>query len=176
VLNTTAIVTGASQGIGRSTAISLAKDFSALALVARGKEKLQKVADEVKKIGAQAIILDIDLSDPLAGKRVVEETLKTFGRIDALLNIAGAMPQIDIFEMTDQQWHDGTELKLHGARRLTIAAWPSLKESKGSGRDRGTDGVPSFAECQVHDRHNASYGRRQGQDDLKFFEERSLYR
>jgi 3-oxoacyl-[acyl-carrier protein] reductase len=86
----------------------------------------------VKKTGAQAIIIDIDLSDPSSGKTVVEETLKDFGRIDALLNIAGAVPQIDIFEMTDQQWQDGAELKLHGARRLTIAVWPSLKESKGS--------------------------------------------
>jgi NAD(P)-dependent dehydrogenase (short-subunit alcohol dehydrogenase family) len=86
----------------------------------------------VKKTGAQAIIIDIDLSDPSSGKTVVEETPKDFGRIDALLNIAGAVPQIDIFEMTDQQWQDGAELKLHGARRLTIAALPSLKESKGS--------------------------------------------
>jgi NAD(P)-dependent dehydrogenase (short-subunit alcohol dehydrogenase family) len=132
MVNRTAIVTGASQGIGRSTAIRLAKDFSALALVARRKENLEEVASEVKKTGAQAIILDIDLSDPSSGKTIVEETLKAFGRIDALLNIAGAVPQIDIFEMTDQQWHDGAELKLHSARRLTIAAWPSLKESKGS--------------------------------------------
>lgn len=132
MVNRTAIVTGASQGIGRSTAIRLAKDFSALALVARRKENLEEVAGEVKKTGAQAIIIDIDLSDPSSGKTVMEETLKGFGRIDALLNIAGAVPQIDIFEMTDQQWQDGAELKLHGARRLTIAAWPSLKESKGS--------------------------------------------
>jgi len=132
MLNKVAIVTGASQGIGRSTAIRLAKDFSALVLVARGKEHLQEVAGEVQKTGAQAIILDIDLSGPSAAKKVVEETLKAFGRIDALLNIAGAVPQIDLFEMTDQQWHDGAELKLHGARRLTIAAWPSLKESRGS--------------------------------------------
>jgi 3-oxoacyl-[acyl-carrier protein] reductase len=131
VFNKTAIVTGASQGIGRSTAIRLAKDFSTLALVARGKENLQAVAGEVKKTGAPAIILDIDLADPSAGKTVVEETLKAFGRIDALLNSAGAVPQIDIFAMTDQQWHNGTELKLHGARRLTIAAWPSLKEASG---------------------------------------------
>ena len=130
--NKTAIVTGASQGIGRSTAIRLAKDYSALTLVARSKEHLEEVAGEVKKAGARAIVLDLDLADPSAGKAVVEETLKAFGRIDALLNIAGAVPQIDIFEMTDQQWYDGTELTLHGARRLTMAAWPALKEAGGS--------------------------------------------
>jgi len=48
------------------------------------------------------------------------------------LNIAGAVPQIDLFEMTDAQWDDGMALKFHGARRLTIKAWDALKVSKGS--------------------------------------------
>ena len=56
----------------------------------------------------------------------------TFGRIDGLLNIAGAVPQIDLLEMTDAQWESGLALKLHGARRLMIAAWPALKEARGS--------------------------------------------
>ena len=48
------------------------------------------------------------------------------------MNIAGAVPQIDLLEMTDAQWDDGMALKLHGARRITIHAWNALKESKGS--------------------------------------------
>ena len=88
--NSVAIVTGASQGIGHSTAIRLARDFSSIVLVA------------------------------------------TFGRIDGLLNIAGAVPQIDLLEMTDAQWESGLALKLHGARRLMIAACPALKEARGS--------------------------------------------
>jgi 3-oxoacyl-[acyl-carrier protein] reductase len=63
---------------------------------------------------------------------VVDLTLKAFGRIDAVLNIAGAVAQVDLFEMTEEQWDEGLALKLHGARRLTIAAWPALKEAKGS--------------------------------------------
>jgi NAD(P)-dependent dehydrogenase (short-subunit alcohol dehydrogenase family) len=125
--NSVAIVIGASQGIGRSTAIRLARDFPAIVLAARSRKNLDEAAGEVKKAGAQALGLDLDLSQPTAAKKVVDETLKAFGRIDALLNIAGAVPQIDIFEMTDQQWHDGAELKLHGARRLTIAAWPASR-------------------------------------------------
>jgi len=127
-----AIVTGASQGIGRSTAIRLARDFAGLVLVARNREKLDATAEEVRTLGAEPLVIEADLGDPAAPGAVVEETLAHFGRIDALLNIAGAVPQIDLFEMTDEQWDAGFALKLHGARRLTMAAWPALKQVKGS--------------------------------------------
>jgi NAD(P)-dependent dehydrogenase (short-subunit alcohol dehydrogenase family) len=127
-----AIVTGASQGIGRSTAIRLARDFSALVLVARSRPNLEQTAEAVKAAGAEALIIDIDLAQPPAAQTVVDQTLAAIGRVDALLNIAGDVPQIDLFEMTDDEWESGLALKLHGARRLTIAAWPALKEAKGS--------------------------------------------
>jgi NAD(P)-dependent dehydrogenase (short-subunit alcohol dehydrogenase family) len=127
-----AIVTGASQGIGRATAIRLAKDFSSITLAARGRENLEETAAAVKAAGAEPLVIDLDLSDISAAKKIVEQTLAAFGRIDALLNIAGAVPQVDLFEMTDEQWEGGLALKLHGARRLAIAAWPSLKQAKGA--------------------------------------------
>jgi 3-oxoacyl-[acyl-carrier protein] reductase len=120
-----AIVTGASQGIGQATAIRLARDFSALVLVARNRANLEQTAEGVKAAGAQALVIDIDLSQPAAARAVVDQTLQAFDRIDALLNISGAVPQIDLLEA-------GLALKLHGARRLTIAAWPALKQAKGS--------------------------------------------
>jgi 3-oxoacyl-[acyl-carrier protein] reductase len=127
-----AIVTGASQGIGRATSIRLARDFSAIVLVARNMAALAEVATAVKSAGAEPLICGLDLSKPEASKTLVRTTLDRFGRIDALLNIAGAVPQIDLFEMTDEQWQAGMELKLHGARRLTIHAWEALKASNGS--------------------------------------------
>jgi 3-oxoacyl-[acyl-carrier protein] reductase len=127
-----AIVTGASQGIGQATAIRLARDFAALTLVARNRSNLEQTAEAVRAAGARALVVDIDLSQPAAAQAVVDQTLQAFGRIDALLNISGAVPQIDLFEMTDEQWDSGLALKLHGARRLTIAAWPALKTAKGS--------------------------------------------
>jgi len=127
-----AIITGASQGIGRATAARLARDFSALVLVARNQSNLETTAEAVRAAGAEALIIDADLAQPSAAQTVVERSLAAFGRIDALLNIAGAVPQIDILEMTDEQWEGGLALKLHGARRLTIAAWPALKASNGA--------------------------------------------
>jgi 3-oxoacyl-[acyl-carrier protein] reductase len=129
---TVAVVTGASQGIGRATAVRLARDFTAVVLVARDLESLEATARDVIASGAQAITLPSDLREPAAAEAVVKTTLDRFGRIDALLNIAGAVPQIDLFEMTDAQWDDGAALKLHGARRLTLRAWTALKESGGS--------------------------------------------
>jgi 3-oxoacyl-[acyl-carrier protein] reductase len=127
-----AIVTGASRGIGRAAAIRLAKDFGAVVLVARNGELLEQTAQEVRAAGAQALTLDFDLREPAAAKTVVEKTLEKFKRIDAVVNIAGAVPQVDVLEMTDEQWDDGFALKLHGARRLAIHAWEHLKAAKGS--------------------------------------------
>jgi 3-oxoacyl-[acyl-carrier protein] reductase len=94
-----AIVTGASSGIGKATALRLARDFGAVVLAARSGEKLGE---------------------------------DRFGRIDALVNIAGAVAGLDVFQMTDEQWNMGMDLKFHGARRLTIRAWDALRKSKGA--------------------------------------------
>jgi 3-oxoacyl-[acyl-carrier protein] reductase len=147
--NSVAIVTGASQGIGRSTAIRLARDFSAVVLTARDADALHDVEMEVRKAGAEPLSLALDLSQVEAADTVARAALERFGQIDALLNIAGAVPQIDLFEMTDEQWKAGMELKLHGARRLTIRAWDALKQSKGSvvfmSGSAALDPKPAFA-------------------------------
>ena len=127
-----AVVTGASQGIGQATAVRLARDFSGLALVARNRANVDRTAALVQGAGSRALVIDADLGEVSAAQAVVDQTLSTFGRIDALLNIAGAVTQIDLFEMSEAQWDAGLALKLHGARRLTICAWPALKRVKGS--------------------------------------------
>jgi len=152
-VNSVAIVTGARQGIGRSTAIRLARDFSAVVLAARNADALKEVANTVKSAGAQSLVCDLDLSKVESAAALVKTTLDRFGRIDALLNIAGAVTQIDLFEITDKQWRAGAELKLHGARRLTILAWEALKQSNGSvdfmSGSAALDPKPAFAAVAV---------------------------
>ena len=127
-----AIVTGSSSGIGRATAIRLAQDFSAVVLAARGAVQLADVAEQVRAQGAEPLAINLDLMVPAAAESLVGRTLAKFGRIDALLNIAGAVPGVDLFQMTDAQWNAGMELKLHGARRITLRAWEALKAARGS--------------------------------------------
>jgi len=144
-----AIVTGASQGIGRATAIRLARDFEAVVLAARQEDELAKTASAVQSAGAEPLTYALDLREPCSAEALVHGTLDRFGRIDALVNIAGAVPQIDLFEMTDAQWEDGLALKLHGARRLTVRAWDALKASNGAvvliSGSAALDPKPAFA-------------------------------
>jgi 3-oxoacyl-[acyl-carrier protein] reductase len=84
-VGTVAIVTGASQGIGKATAIRLARDFSVVVLVARSRDELERTAGEVKSAGTEAMVYALDLRDPQAAETVISGTLERFGRIDALL-------------------------------------------------------------------------------------------
>jgi 3-oxoacyl-[acyl-carrier protein] reductase len=148
-VNSVAVVTGASQGIGRATAVRLARDFSAVVLAARNADALHEVAIAVKAAGAEPLVCGLDLGTSESAGALVRATLDRFGRVDALLNIAGAVPQIDLFEMTDERWRAGAELKLHGARRLTLSAWDALKQSNGSvvfmSGSAALDPEPAFA-------------------------------
>jgi 3-oxoacyl-[acyl-carrier protein] reductase len=118
-------------------------------LVAREGDELTKTAEIIKSMGVESLVIPVDLRLVASVDRVVNETKEKFGRIDALVNIAGAVPQIHLFEMTDEQWSDGAEMKLHGARRLAIKAWPSLKDARGSivfiSGNSAEDPKPGFA-------------------------------
>ena len=84
--NSVAIVTGASQGIGRATAIRLARDFSVVVLAARNGEALEEVAKSVRVTGAECLSCAVDLGQVQASETLIRSTFDRFGRIDALLN------------------------------------------------------------------------------------------
>src|ERR1700742_4425349 len=95
----TAIVTGASQGIGRAVALKLTHQFSSLVLVARNETALRETEQLVHESSkaVQTLVIVIDLKEKDAALHVVNATIDKFSRIDALVNVAGAVPQLDPF-------------------------------------------------------------------------------
>jgi 3-oxoacyl-[acyl-carrier protein] reductase len=123
-----AIVTGASRGIGAAIAHRLASDGHSVAVVARSAEPLAAIA---AALPMPSLPLACDLREPGAAQQVVEAVRKRYGRIDVLVNNAGATPRGDFLAFDDVQWQDGFALKFFGAMRLCRAAWPALVASRG---------------------------------------------
>jgi NAD(P)-dependent dehydrogenase (short-subunit alcohol dehydrogenase family) len=123
-----AIVTGASRGIGAAIAARLAQAGMKVLLVARSETEL--AANAAKLDGAKAYTAD--LRDPDAAAKAVAAALAAFGRLDLLVNNAGATKRAPFAELADADFLDGFALKFHGAVRLVRAAWPALRESGGS--------------------------------------------
>ena len=124
-----AIVTGASQGIGRATAIRLARDFSAITLAARDRRNLEAAAAAVRAAGAEPLVVELDLSAVTAPRQIVDQTLASFGRIDALLNIAGAFTWQTIADGDAATWDRMYELNVKTALNASKAALPYLVAS-----------------------------------------------
>lgn len=127
-----AIVTGASRGIGRAIAVELARQGANVVLTARDAGLLAAVADEIRALGRRAEVSVADLRELAAAGRVVDAALAAFGAIDIVVNNAGATKRGDFLQLTDDDWQDGFALKLHGAVRLSRAAWPHLVRRRGS--------------------------------------------
>src|SRR5438105_511805 len=127
------IVTGASGGIGRTTARVLAAEGARVLLVARTEQTLAEVAQECREAGGRAEMIALDVTGADAGQRLVEASIVHFGRIDALVNNAGTSAAKSLDELTDEDWQ--TQWELHGmaAMRLMRAAAPAMAE-RGWGR------------------------------------------
>ncbi len=99
-----AIITGANSGIGLRTAQLFAQEGAILALCARRKEKLDEVAEELRALGAQVLSVYADVSREEDCIRVVEETVKAFGRVDVLVNNAGMADRHKPITRCDSDW------------------------------------------------------------------------
>jgi NAD(P)-dependent dehydrogenase (short-subunit alcohol dehydrogenase family) len=128
----TAIVTGASRGIGRAIATRLAREGAQVTLCARDRNLMEHAVQEIAQAGGRAAAFGVDLREMDAAQRTVDFALETFGQIDIVVNNAGATKRGDFLELTDEDWADGFALKFFGAMRLTRAAWPQLKARAGS--------------------------------------------
>jgi len=124
-----AIVTGASRGIGRAIAEALAAEGVKVSIMARSRNKLEELA---RSLPTESLVLGADLRERGVPEAVIAQTVARFGRLDLLVNNAGATKRGDFFELDDGDWDDGFALKFFGAMRCCRAAWPHLRASGGA--------------------------------------------
>jgi 3-oxoacyl-[acyl-carrier protein] reductase len=123
-----AMITGASRGIGRATALALSKRGYRLALVARTSGDLEETA---RLAGVESVVLAGDVSDAAQVEEVVGRAVGRFGRLDAVVNVAGVAPRRTIEEMTLAEWRAVMETNLSAVFYVTKFAWPHLRETAG---------------------------------------------
>lgn len=127
-----ALVTGASRGIGRAIAITLAGRGADVAVAARDEKLLQQTAAEISSLGSRAVVCPGDLREASTASSTINRVTETLGRLDILVNNAGATRRGDFLKLSEEDWQDGFALKLFGTVRLCRAAWPHLHQQQGS--------------------------------------------
>jgi 3-oxoacyl-[acyl-carrier protein] reductase len=125
-----AIVTGASRGIGRQIARSLAAEGCAVLVCARDGAALHALAGEIRDSGGQAsaVALDVTLAD--AANELVRACVRELGRLDIVVNNAGQAEPQPLEQVTDDDWRAGFELNFFAAARLSVAAVPVMRERR----------------------------------------------
>lgn len=124
-----AVITGASRGIGRAIAETLSQEGMRLVLAARSGNLLAEVA---RGCPTEAVFLAADLREEEAPPRLAGLAVEKFGRIDVLVNNAGAATRGDFLQLTEEDWRDGFALKFYSAVRCARAVWPELVKTRGS--------------------------------------------
>ena len=128
-----AIITGGGTGIGRGTALVLAEHGADVVLAGRRTEPLVSTAEEIQSLGRRAISVPTDVTIPQACQRLVDATLKEFGRVDILVNSAGGAETKSLSKWSEDEWHQVVALNLGSVWFLSrAAAVPMLEQGKGA--------------------------------------------
>ncbi|GAB4587563.1 SDR family oxidoreductase [Nocardia sp. IFM 10818] len=127
------VVSGVGPGLGRSICLEAAAAGAKVVLAARTESRLKEVAAEIEAEGGETLCVATDITDDEAVRNLVARTLETFGRVDALVNNAFAVPSMKPLARTDyQQIRDSIDLTVLGGLRMTQAFTEALTETKGS--------------------------------------------
>lgn len=127
-----ALITGASSGIGRATAVKFAGEGARVAIVARRAQVLNEVAREIEAAGGEVKVIAADVTKEAEIERVVSETVAAFGGIDVLVNAAGIIGNGTIENTTLADWDYMFDVNVRGPFYLTQRAMPYLIERKGN--------------------------------------------
>jgi len=127
----TAVITGASRGIGRAIALRLAEAGAEVALWARDVRSLQQVADEVTALGARAQATACDVADPAAVLRAAEHVRATLAPVTIVVNNAGTVVRKPTIALSDAEWRRVLAVNLDGTFHVTRAFLPDLTRAGG---------------------------------------------
>jgi 3-oxoacyl-[acyl-carrier protein] reductase len=121
-----AIVTGAARGIGRASALALARKGFAVALVDRLQQELDETAGAVRSLGMEALALPADVSDFARAEELGRRLLDSWGRVDALVNNAGVSQPKGLLEISEDEWDRTIAINLKGAFNWCRAVAPAM--------------------------------------------------
>jgi NAD(P)-dependent dehydrogenase (short-subunit alcohol dehydrogenase family) len=128
-----ALITGAGSGIGKATALLLAKEGARIAAIGRTKEELAKTVAEIRENGGEALALIADISDPEAMEKAIAEIGETWHRIDIVFANAGINGVwAPLEELTPEEWDETITINLRGTFLTVKYAVPYLKKQGGS--------------------------------------------
>jgi len=128
-----ALITGATSGIGRATAILFAREGARLALTGRNEERGREVVAEIRGSGGRAIFLRSDVRRDAECRAAVEQAVAEYGRLDVLFNNAGVFFPNTAVECTEQEWDEQVDSSLKGAFLMSKYALPHMiRQGRGS--------------------------------------------
>ncbi len=127
-----ALITGGSKGIGRSIALAFAEHGAAVAVVARGREALEETRGKIEAVGGRCLALSADMAQEEEWSRIVNETVSTFGGVDALVYGAAAVDGFGpIVDSSSEGWDLVMRVNLKGAFMVSKRCHPHMKERGG---------------------------------------------
>ncbi|TAJ17708.1 MAG: SDR family oxidoreductase, partial [Dehalococcoidia bacterium] len=125
------IVTGGSDGIGKASALAMAREGARVAIVARTQDKLDAAAAEIRAAGGDVIAISCDVMDEAKVKAAVAQVVAKWGGVDILVNNAGTSAARKFEDVTDEVWETDLGIKVYGAVYCSRAAIPHMKAAGG---------------------------------------------
>lgn len=156
VKNKIALITGASSGIGRSFASTLAKEGAHLILLGRHEERLKAAERECQQFGVKTLSLVADVKDSSSVERIMEESKKQFPELDILINAAGIGMRVPALELSETQWDDVLDTNLKGTFLVSQAAAKWMIETKTAGKIINISSAAAFHTTLTRSPYSAS--------------------
>jgi meso-butanediol dehydrogenase / (S,S)-butanediol dehydrogenase / diacetyl reductase len=126
-----ALITGGGTGIGRACAVLFAKEAARVAVAGRRSAPLQAAVQEIKAAGGEAFAISCDVTDRTSVEAAIASVTAHFGRLDVVVNNAGAVVVATVEETSDDDWHRLLEINLTGTFYVSRAALPALRKAGG---------------------------------------------